>query len=158
MLLSLMSLTEVIFRGLEGQWEVERCIDNGARFKGEICFTKMDSNSLSCAERGTFSLGEGEDFLSHRNFIYRLADNKLKIIYDDPYRRGDIMHELDFSTNDRTARHIHQCGDDFYDLSVAVQKETVTMEYIVTGPKKNYRMKSLLSRPGLGQLSRNRVT
>lgn len=149
MISSLMSLAEDIFHGLEGQWKVERLIDSGDSFRGEICFTKVDNFNLSCVERGTFSLVDSEDFLSHRNFIYRLTGNKLQILYNDPYRQGDIMHELDFA-DEGTAQHRHPCGDDFYDLSVVVQKETVTMEYIVTGPKKNYRMKSLLSRSGLG--------
>ncbi len=141
-----MSYASLIFENLGGKWCLERSADNDISMHGKAEFILIDERKFLYSENVDIQAGEFQT-RSHREFIYRLNGDQIDILYHDPFRKNELLHALNFK-NGLFSSHEHECGNDRYGLTLAYQKETVTMDYIVTGPNKNYQMKTILSRFG----------
>ena len=139
---------KALFNSLPGTWSLERVIQDGARhgmFNGECVFSWLDDARLLCEESGTMNLG-GHSNAASRSYIYELRDNKIIILYNDPHRKDEVLHELDFDDDNR-ARHCHVCVNDVYELEFSLSQDgRIHMDYTVKGPQKDYTLKSILSR------------
>jgi len=144
-------ISKIIFNQLIGVWNLERqitgCLGQGF-LSGQSIFTKIDDTRLKCFETGQLILNGIQNEVN-RTYIYEYHDDKIIVYYDDPHRKGDILHELHFikQADDYIANHCHICGYDSYDLSFTASADgNIKMTYAVKGPHKNYRMESQLTR------------
>lgn len=141
-----MTIAKDVFKNLEGCWTLERVIPGTGHFSGKANFIPDGQGRLFCKESGNLILENGNELLSGRNYIYGVEKDILRIFYNDPHRKNEIMHELHFD-KEKISRHIHVCGDDRYDLTfILCHDNRIEMNYEVLGPRKNYRMETVLSR------------
>lgn len=140
-----------IFNQLLGDWALERHIqtpEGNAVLNGECIFTKIDDARLLCNESGILSIN-GKQIDTNRSYIYAFEDDRVTILYNDPHRKGDVLHDLTFQKqgHDYVATHCHLCGQDTYDLTFTMlPDDSIRMNYVVKGPHKDYAMQSVLSR------------
>jgi hypothetical protein len=137
-----------IFNSLKGTWILERDVPGVGALTGEVVFRDMGDNRLLYSEAGKFQVG-GQELEALREYIYELRDGKLVVLYHDPHRKGDVLHELEFKEEggDLVARHCHVCHPDTYDITFRLTLEgQVKMSYTVQGPKKDYEIISTLTR------------
>lgn len=148
-----MSIIELknIFNQLLGEWSVERKIqspEGHGLFKGACVFTEMNDGRLLCEESGMMTLN-GHTNEAKRSYIYAYQNDRIVILYNDPYRKDEVLHELTFEMqgDDYVATHCHLCGNDTYDLKFTLQPDSrIHMNYVVKGPHKDYAMQSILTR------------
>lgn len=137
-----------LFHALKGAWDLVRTIDGRiaqGRFLGRCSFTPIDNRHLHYSECGVLDVAGHLVDGSTRQFIYAFEAGRILILYDDPFRKGEIMHELQFK--DGYAAHSHVCVADRYDLSFhVVNSGQIRINYTVKGPEKDYHMESVLSR------------
>jgi len=140
-----------IFNGLRGHWIIERQVsgrDGRGTMIGDAVFTSVSHNRLLAEEKGIFTMN-GTDNEVYRSYIYELQDDRILILYNDPHRKGDILHELFFEENalgECEASHCHVCGQDTYDVSFKVLPNRRTeIHYMVKGPNKEYSTLSILT-------------
>ena len=140
-----------LFNQLPGQWILERDIQNSdgnGVFNGICTFTTMDDGRLLCKETGTLTFN-GHQTDASRSYIYAYQDDGIIILYNDPHRKDEVLHQLAFEMHDNNyvAKHCHVCGNDTYDLTFTMQSDnSIEMKYVVKGPHKDYAMRSLLTR------------
>ncbi len=145
------SIINAVFNQLIGIWGLERQIDDRSGhgvLSGQCIFTPIDENRLLCEERGELRYN-GVEIEASRSYIYECRDDKIIILYNDLHRKGDVLHELDFSNEGDTqiARHCHLCVTDTYDLEFQLLGNgKIQMNYVVKGPHKDYTMNSILTR------------
>ena len=140
-----------LFNCLIGQWTLEREISSTDMGKGTLTgqcrFQLLGDDRLLLEEEGVLTLNGVESEVS-RSYVYALRGNQLVILYNDPHRKGDVLHELSFSEEDGVlrSRHCHLCGEDRYSLDFVVSDagRRIQMDYEVKGPKKDYRMCSVM--------------
>lgn len=122
-------------------------IDGNGVLNGQCVFTVMEDGRLLCQENGLFTMN-GHQTEANRSYIYAYQDDHIIIFYNDPHRKGEVLHELAFAMqgNECTARHCHVCGNDTYDLTFTISSnDHIEMKYIVKGPHKDYRMVTILT-------------
>lgn len=140
-----------IFNQLIGTWALRRDIFDKvgeSQLLGECQFSKLSDTRLLCEESGILNYN-GHRTDASRSYIYELQDDKIVILYNDAYRSGDVLHELEFANKDEiiVARHCHECGQDKYDLTFEFSNHgNIKMHYVVKGPHKDYRMATELVR------------
>lgn len=137
-----------LFNRLHGQWELEREVAGIGKFYGVCVFAAESPRRLVCEERGAWDMGEG-GLEASRSYIYEFDRERRRIIifYNDPHRKGEVLHELDFIRDGAVlwSAHCHVCGEDRYDLRIMVEDGgRIFMDYVVKGPKKDYQMKTVL--------------
>lgn len=136
-----------ILSALSGRWSLQRKVIGVGVAVGAATFTPKDHCSFLYEETGSLEIaGHQGDF--HRSFIYEAANDKIVIRYHDPYRLGDVLHELVFESDGHghVACHCHVCGQDTYDLQFKISADGIIfMNYQVTGPKKDYKMHTVLT-------------
>lgn len=132
-----------IFTRLAGLWDLQRDIPGQGRIEGVAEFSRLSPLRLQYREKGLFYRDKGDVLEVGRTYVYELRQNRIVIFYDDPERRDEVMHELDFSGSGN-AQHMHQCGDDRYALSFKYG-DVIEMDYRVCGPAKDYAMRTRLT-------------
>jgi len=141
---------KLVFNQLIGTWGLERQIDDRSGrgiLSGQCTFTTIDENHLLCEEQGTLRCN-GAETEATRSYVYECRDDKIIILYNDPHRKGDVLHELDFIAEGECsiARHCHLCGSDTYDLEFILKDDgAIMMNYVIKGPHKDYQMRSILT-------------
>ena len=133
---------EDIFARLGGLWDLRREIPGEGRIEGVAEFSELAPGCLQYREKGLFYRDSGDVLEVGRSYVYRLNGKHIQILYDDPERRDEVMHELSFTQGD--AHHTHQCGADRYALDFKMG-DTIEMRYRVCGPAKDYAMISRLT-------------
>lgn len=142
---------EKVFRFLEGEWVVRRHFEGscGGAFSGKASFApKADSvSSYQYTEQGELTDSEGKTFDAKQSYRYRLEDRTLQVLKREA-SDWIVMHELEFDLKDgiATAQHVHLCGEDHYATVYRVDfSGTFEITYSVSGPKKDYRIRSVFS-------------
>jgi len=129
-----------------GQWILRRCIPKKAIFHGDASFEQQAKDSLLYKESGKLEIKNGPVLDAHRQFEYRLVDDQIHILYADGPESGTVLHELSFypvpaSNVKLSARHVHICGHDKYDLTFLILDNNYFNScYNIRGPEKNYRI------------------
>jgi hypothetical protein len=140
-----------IFNQLLGTWVLSREITDKAgigHLVGQCSFTSLSPTQILCNEQGILTYN-GHQTEASRQYVYELRDDKIVILYHDAYRKGDILHELQFDKDQQSlvAKHCHVCGQDEYDLEFKIlDPHKITMKYSVKGPHKDYSMVSYLNK------------
>ena len=141
---------------LTGEWQLNRDVilhdmhghKTFGTLTGNITFIPDGTNKLLVQEKGVLTINQTDNDV-YRSYIYELKDNRVYILYNDDHRKGDILHELDFIKNingEISAKHCHICKDDKYTIEFSINSDkTITIDYNVRGPHKNYDMHSLLT-------------
>ncbi len=145
--------TAEIFSALPGTWELRREVPGQGHVIGTVTFTPAGDGILRYDETGRFQLTNGTSTDASRSYIYELRGDKIVIRYNDPARRGDILHELSFTPENGGFRsqHCHVCAADTYNLVFRFSADRrIEMSYEVHGPKKDYSMQSVLTRAASG--------
>lgn len=140
-----------LFNRFPGNWILEREIISGGdktQFSGHCVFNRLTGyDRIICHEDGVLALPNGVQQEAFRSYIYQYQYPKILILYNDPHRSGEVLHELDFSKDNAvySASHCHFCGQDQYHLDFTVRDNVIEMTYIVQGPQKDYRMHTTLT-------------
>ncbi len=122
-----------------GHWAIDRVIDDRrsasqAKFTGE-CRYLRDGSSLRLEETGSLRLADGSKFAASRRFIWKEADGKIHVHFDD----GRPFHVIDLHTPVPTDTHL--CGRDTYRVAYDfIQWPNWQAVWHVSGPQKDYRM------------------
>jgi hypothetical protein len=143
-----MSIDQEVWLKLPGCWHLSREIIGVGSAEGSAAFVSVAADILEYKEEGILkSNGTENEF--YRSFVYKKQGCSITLIYNDPHRSGDILHELSFviEGENQVARHCHLCGDDHYDLEFLMSEAegVITMNYVVKGPQKDYQMRTVLT-------------
>jgi hypothetical protein len=131
---------------IAGTWHLERTISTGSRFQGLAHIRPTDMrNTYSYHEEGSF-VHEQTAHEVYRDYIYKVKDEKLEIIFADPHRAGEHYVTLDFRQGP-TADDTYLCGDDIYaHIFEIISAHEFHTETVVSGPEKDYRLQSYYRR------------
>lgn len=129
---------------LSGTWHIDRQIDvkgrAGSRFQGLAHMRPTDiRGTLSYHEEGRF-IGEDVTLDGYRDYIYKVREDTLTILFADAHRMGEHYVTLNFSGG-ATAQDSYLCGGDTYSHSF----EIISAAHFITatsasGPEKDYRL------------------
>ena len=126
-----------------GAWQLNRQILQSSGeaflFKGQANFTWSDSHLLY-HESGLVTAPDGRALQAERTYLWRQqAGGKIDVLFDD----NRYFHT--FSTAEPRAEHL--CGDDHYVVNYVFDNwPSWESTWQVTGPRKDYKMKSLYQR------------
>ena len=88
-------------------------------------------------------LASGTEGQAHRDLVFAQGPGWLEIWYGDGPQAGTLMHRFEVSKGQR-AEHLHTCAPDAYAASLRIAEPCVfQLSYVVTGPRKAYRMSTL---------------
>src|SRR5262245_23363089 len=110
-------------------------------FVGAATFTPHSDGRLLYEERGDLKIG-GWRGPAWRNWIYALEGDALAVRYPGTLAE---LHLFRFARG-KPARHTHICGADRYEAELVGADGSVSLLYSVSGPGKDYRLRTLLSR------------
>jgi hypothetical protein len=166
-------VARAIFTALQGTWTLERKLQSklpthpSGTFSGTASFHPrsptaegVDAEYLYI-ESGTFATTQGFSFTATRRYVYRYAAKEDKISAwfvkpDDNLSTDYLFHELDIEKGGDgkgwMARSHHLCVEDTYDPVYEFRfkgawVERWTLGYEVRGPKKDYRIENVYTRP-----------
>lgn len=147
-------INERVFGFLEGEWCVERRFEGsyGGAFTGRANFSPEAGGPSTCryTEQGGLTDSEGKTFDARQSYRYRLVEGKLQVLKRDG-ADWTVMHELEFSgdAGQASASHVHLCGQDRYAATYRIDfaGEAWELAYAVSGPEKDYRIRSFYERP-----------
>jgi hypothetical protein len=130
---------------LTGSWLVVRVIHDRrllsmTAWTGTAVFSPSD-DGVHYVEEGTLEL-DGTTLATSRSYIYRpKSARNMDVFFDD----GRPFHDLDLSSGEWFPEHF--CGDDVYSGEFyVVDDNTLTIIWNVTGPTKDVRIESTLTR------------
>ena len=131
----------------EGRWEIKRHIfdlDSQwlGRFHGEATMTPSKMGLLY-HEEGELQFGGLTAMKATRDYIWREPEpGTFRVLF------ADGKHFHDFPSNEGRPKATHYCDPDEYDVTYDFRKwPDWRAEWRVEGPKKDYRMVSMYSRP-----------
>jgi hypothetical protein len=134
-----------LFAALPGAWGLSREIEDtrfgAGTFEGRATFAPQPDGTLLYEEHGELQLGAWRG-PAWRCWVYALEGDALVIRYPST---GAELHTFRF--NEGSARHAHLCGADCYHASLEyLENDALKLSYAVSGPAKNYRLRTLLTR------------
>jgi len=140
------SPAQSLFEALPGAWTLRREIEDtrfgAGTFEGRATFAPQPDGTLLYEEHGELQLGAWRG-PAWRRWVYSLEGDALVIRYPGT---GAELHAFRLN-RDGAATHVHVCDPDRY--SAALQRLSggeISLAYNVTGPAKNYRLRTVLSR------------
>ncbi|MBS0386771.1 MAG: hypothetical protein JSS00_15625 [Proteobacteria bacterium] len=139
-------LARSIFDVLPGAWSLSRQIDDArfgaGDFSGTASFTAHGEDALLYREQGVLRLGAWRG-PAWRQWLYSLEGDALLVRYPGTLAGLHVFKFADAAI----ARHTHQCGGDRYDAEFGVAPDgSLSLTYAVSGPAKDYRLRTLLRR------------
>ncbi len=140
------------FSSLEGRWRLARKMSNGCRFEGEAVFTPLDRYVFELKETGKLLLADGTALPATQNWVWRQADNNKLIVEYSQARGGAEYHMVLMQSAGKSIAGTgeHTCGADLYlaryRLMVCGSRDVITIRHRITGPAKNYRIATRMTR------------
>lgn len=139
------SPAQALFKVLPGVWRLRREIDDtrlgAGSFDGGATFTPRVDGALLYQEHGELQLGAWRG-PAWRQWVYALEGEALAVRYPGT---GAELHLFQF--DESLAHHEHICGADRYDAVFRRMPDgALSLSYAVSGPAKNYRLRTLLTR------------
>lgn len=132
-----------------GTWAIRRDIldlDSEwlGRLDGEARFEDQGGGLLLYHEEGRLKFGGLEDIHASRDYRWQIRpDGRIDVNFDD----GRVFHDFAFSFGRAEASHF--CDPDLYEVTYDFTRwPEWRSEWRVEGPRKDYRMVTLYSRPG----------
>ena len=140
-----------IFEALPGPWTLSREIEDGrfgaGSFTGTATFDAQPDGALLYREEGELTLGAWRG-PAWRRWVYALEEDVLVVRYPGTLAE---LHSFAFIANSNggaSARHVHLCGADRYEARFEWRDDaSFQLAYRVTGPAKDYRLNTFLTRP-----------
>lgn len=125
---------------IAGTWHLERTISTGSRFQGLAHIRRTDMrHTYSYHEEGSF-VQEKTAHEAYRDYIYKVKDERLEILFADPHRAGETYVSLDFRQGP-VANDTYMCGEDVYGhIFEIISAHEFHTETVVSGPEKDYRL------------------
>jgi len=148
------SLGEKVWVFWVGCWSLRRHFEGSyiGTFEGAAEFVPESDPILAYhySEQGELTDGEGKRFGARQSYRYHLAADHIQVL---KHEGSDwiLMHDLEFHLEDgmAVARHTHLCGQDYYDAVYRIDfSGRWELAYSVTGPEKDYRIRSRYSPKG----------
>lgn len=138
------SPAQTLFEALPGTWTLTREIEDACfgagTFEGCATFVTQLDGTLLYEEHGEIQFGTWRG-PAWRRWLYALEGDALIIRY--PGTNAEL-HTFRFDHG--SAEHEHLCGADRYDASFQCLPDgALRLSYAVTGPAKNYRLRTLLT-------------
>jgi Family of unknown function (DUF6314) len=128
-----------VFAALTGQWRIERRIDPGlGTFTGVARIRPLRTDELHYREDGELRLATGHSGPAHREYVYILDGDAIRVCLVVDGEPGTTVHRLDLAGGSE-ASDVHLCRADRYlgTYSFAgADRFTVAMR--VVGPDKDY--------------------
>jgi len=130
-----------------GAWSLSRRIDDRLSgqtgvFEGTAQFTPQGDNGAHYAERGMLRLGDAPAMAAEREYFWDFRTDRIAVTFSDG--REFIV----FRPKGRDAEAVHLCDPDVYrvvhDFTGWPRWQAI---WTVTGPRKDYRMRSVYDRP-----------
>lgn len=141
--------TSFVFSLLEGEWELDREIQNTGLLKGVSTFTSIDFETLHYVEEGQLELISGFKGSVFREYYYQLAKDHILVSFADspPGVRPFIRLRPQHRAHEYWAKDLHYCGTDHYECTYRfASRDAFSMLIKVDGSSKNYVMKSRFTR------------
>jgi hypothetical protein len=140
------SPAQTLFVALPGTWTLHREIKDArfgaGTFEGSATFSRRPDRTLLYEEHGELRLGAWRG-PAWRQWAYALEGDALVIRYPGT---NTELHTFHFA-EDGSAAHVHFCELDRYSaLLQRLHSGDVSLSYDVTGPAKDYRLRTLLTR------------
>lgn len=145
------SVLQDFFNQLHGDWIFVREIlgSTPATAHGTARFTRQNDNEYDFREDGTLKLQNGEKLQFFRNYIYRLTDRSMDVLYGDGAQIGEHYQSYILAQQQDKLVPIetHICSKDCYrGTYFLIGDNTFTLETAVKGPKKDYTIRTIFSR------------
>lgn len=139
------SRKEYLMEFLNGSFLLKRNISKPEiEIVGNAKFYSESENSISYYEHGNYFLGGvAHEFYQKRYFIF--DSQFLKILNSSK----EIMHAVIpsfLSESECRFSHTHICKNDEYLLDFMITDNVIYMDYKITGPNKNYSIKTRLEK------------
>ena len=138
---------EILTR-LAGRWGLERRIEGHASMKGTTDFSWREDGRLSYLERGVLQLVTGDEFETHRRYLFeQRADGFVVHFAEDPPR---VFHKITLEEKRGTlfGEADHLCNHDLYQSSYEFHLDgSFSIRHDVYGPRKDYEMVTVYRRP-----------
>ncbi|EYD77069.1 hypothetical protein Rumeso_01328 [Rubellimicrobium mesophilum DSM 19309] len=127
-----------------GTWRLHRTIEDHlgppGRFEG-VASLRPEGDGLRYREDGVLRLGDGPAMAAHRDYLWHHAGDLIEVRFPD----GRPFHA--FRPEGCAPGTDHPCGLDLYRVTYDVTAWPAWgTEWVVTGPAKDYRMRSAYRR------------
>lgn len=127
----------------EGDWRIDRTISEHpgtSRFDGLVRFVPH-ADGLDCTESGTLIRPDGSSFEASRRYLWSESGERIRVAFSD----GRPFH--DFSCAVLRPRAMHDCPPDTYAVVYDFRRWPLwSATWRVTGPRKDYTMRSRFAR------------
>ena len=140
------------FERLPGQWNLTRTISDGSIAAGQAEFSLRTPGVLHYLETGELTLSSGYTGKVSREYYYSLEEDHLHVSFADSAPGERTFLRLRPAAGDcgspLQAKDTHLCGRDVYEATYtfeSAQRTVIAMR--VTGPRKNYTIHTILTRP-----------
>jgi hypothetical protein len=129
-----------VLEHLHGAWHFDRTIDDKANMAGEASFALHSEGFVLYRESGLLRLASGEEFNSHRSYLFREAPCGFAVFFAESPPR--LFHQItlrDSKQGELAGDATHSCGEDLYVSTYQFMPGFVfSVHHRVHGPKKNY--------------------
>lgn len=134
-----------LLAGLVGRWTFDRVIAaEGASMIGEASFTPEPDGRVLYQERGVLTLRDGRTGDAHRRYRFGREGDAVVIDFADGFDAGRRFVSLRFAPDASgwlTARALHPCGPDMYDVLYRLDPpDAYETDVVLKGPRKDYRI------------------
>jgi len=139
-----------IFEYFDGKWNISRNISNflapeyNGKADGQVIINKLPSSSdVSYYENVEITFDNGLKTNGTQEYIFQLVDGAISQhrFKTKTTKKSEKMYDLNFIENKEGLLAVdkYQCGDDLYQVKYFINSyDDFFVQYIVTGPKKNY--------------------
>ncbi len=139
-------MKHLLERVFSGHYSFERRISSPQlSITGTATFENDLDNKILFCEEGQYQL-EGIQQICYQNRFFVVDDSGLTIYRHD----NSLLHEFkidSMQTFPIKLTHTHHCKDDQYSLTLNIHpSDAFSMEYVVKGPSKDYRIDTVFTR------------
>lgn len=123
----------------EGRWQVRRMIDDhlagqSGEFTGTAMLSPRGNGLWDWSESGVIALGGGKPMSAARRYLWRAEGDRIAVLFDD----GRPFHDFAPVGAPEAA---HWCAPDDYRVRYDFSRwPDWQVEWVVKGPRKDYRM------------------
>lgn len=138
---------EDIFKNLAGEWGLTRNISSGEHFTGTANFTSVSNSAFILIENGELKTQDGNTITATREWHWAYApESQLTISYNESPLR--LYHQLSLNIKNQICcgEATHLCTPDTYIGEYEFSENQIRIEQKISGPKKDYRVRSLFER------------
>ncbi|MHB9147929.1 MAG: DUF6314 family protein [Candidatus Amoebophilus sp.] len=150
-----------VFSNLEGSWRIERALEGYSNMEGIAFFKKIQNNNKPYyyyyKEEGILQLLTGNQSRVYREYAYCYKEKTIHVYFWDiiSKQEGQLLYTLYLPNTCKKrpwplhAYGTHRCSPDTYDAHYKfINNDNFELIYRVSGPHKNYTIKTIFCRLG----------